>query len=112
MPENEKFIESLLVKVEAYGKTNYELLKLKTVEKTADISSRFLSRTFLIISLSFFALFINIGLSFWIGELLGKVYIGFAVVAGFYGLLSILLALMHKFFIRKFKDRFISELLN
>jgi hypothetical protein len=112
MPTKEEIIESLLIKAEAYGKTNYELLKLKTVDKTADVSSRILSRTFLIIALSFFALFINIGMSFWIGELLGKIYFGFAVVAGFYGLISIVLLFTHKLFIQKTKNRIISQLLN
>ena len=112
MPTKEKIIESLLVKVEAFGKTNFELLKLKAVEKTADISARLLSRTLLLIALSFFGLFINIGLSFWIGELLGEIYYGFGVVAGFYGLICVILLLSHRIFIRKIKNYLISQLLN
>lgn len=108
----DKNIESLVIKMEAYGKTNLEILKLKTVDKTADVSSRLLSRSFLLIALSFFALFINLGLSFWIGEILGKVYYGFAVVAGFYLLLSIILMVVHRLFIRRMKDYIISQLLN
>lgn len=112
MLTKEKIIESLVIKVEAYGKTNFELLKLKAVDKTAEVTSKLLSRTLLLIALSFFLLFINIGLSFWIGELLGKVYFGFAVVAGFYGLVSIILVFTHSIIIRRVKDRIISQLLN
>ncbi|MEX1002615.1 MAG: hypothetical protein WDZ35_10915 [Crocinitomicaceae bacterium] len=112
MPTKEQIITSLLIKVEAYSKTNYELLKLKTVDKTANIASRLLSRMLLLIALSFFGLFINIGLSFWVGELLGEVYYGFAVVAGFYALISIALLFTHQRFIRKIKDRIISHLLH
>jgi hypothetical protein len=45
-------------------------------------------------------------------ELLGKIYFGFAVVAGFYGLISIVLLFTHKLFIQKTKNRIISQLLN
>ncbi len=112
MPTKEKIMESLLARVEAYSKTNYELLKLKAVDKTADVSSRFLSRVMLVIALLFFGLFINIGLSFWIGELLDEVYIGFVIVAGFYGLVSIVLFITHNAFVRRMKNRIISQLLN
>ena len=112
MATKEKILESLLAKVEAYSKTNYELLKLKAVDKTADVSSRLLSRTLLVIALLFFVLFINIGLSFWIGELIGETYIGFVIVAGFYGLVSIILFLTHNALVRKMKNRIISQLLN
>ena len=111
MPTTEKIIESLLSKTEAYGKTNLELLKLQAADKTADVSSRFLSRTMFVFTLSFFVLFINLGLSFWIGELLGKVYYGFAVIAGLYGIISIVLLIKHQAVIRKMKDRIISQLL-
>lgn len=112
MSSNEKIIESLLLKVEVYSKTYYELIKLKTADKTAELTSRLLSRTVLFIAVSFFGLFINIGLSFWIGELLGAVYLGFAVVAGFYGLVSLTLYFTHGMFVRKVKDYIISQLLN
>ncbi|MCC5917785.1 MAG: hypothetical protein JJU02_10730 [Cryomorphaceae bacterium] len=112
MPTTENIIESLLNKTEVYGKTNYALLKLKAADKTADVSSRFLSRALFVFALSFFGLFINLGLSFWIGEILGKVYYGFGVIAGIYGILSIFFLITHKKFVRKIKDQFVSQLLN
>ena len=112
MLTKEKIIESLLLKVDAYSKTNIELAKLKAVDKIAAISSSLLSRFMWLIALSVFILFINIGLSFWIGELLGKVYYGFAIVAGFYLIISVLLLLMHQVLIRKMKNYIISHLLN
>ncbi|TVQ76952.1 MAG: hypothetical protein EA358_08085 [Flavobacteriales bacterium] len=112
MPTTENFIESLLNKTENYGKTHYTILKLKAANKTADVSSRFLSRSLLVMALSFFALFINIGLSFWLGEILGKVYYGFGVIAGFYAVLSIIFLTMHRSFVKKMKDQFIAQLLN
>ncbi|MCH8546520.1 MAG: hypothetical protein LAT54_07285 [Cryomorphaceae bacterium] len=110
MESTKKIIESLIGKTESYGKIKYELLKLKALDKTSDVTSRFLSRTLLFFTLSFFVLFINIGLSFWIGELLGKVYYGFAVIAGVYGLISIVLIITHKSFIRNVKNKVIFQL--
>jgi hypothetical protein len=42
-------------------------------------------------------LFLNLGLGFWLGEILGKIYFGFFVVAAFYGIIGIILHFfMHK----------------
>ena len=111
MQSNEQTIEAVVIKIEAYVKTNLELVKLQAVDKTADITSKLISRTLFFISFSFFALFINIGLSFWLGEILGKDYYGFAIVAGFYLLLSIVLMMTHRSIIYKIKNYFINQLL-
>jgi len=39
MEEKYKFIDSLVSSAETYGKTSVELMKLKTVDKVADIVS-------------------------------------------------------------------------
>ena len=111
MQSNEQTIEAVVIKIEAYVKTNLELVKLQAVDKTADITSKLISRTLFFIAFSFFALFINIGLSFWLGEILGKDYYGFAIVAGFYLLLSIVLMMTHRSIIYKIKNYFINQLL-
>ncbi len=112
MQSNEQTIEAVVIKIEAYVKTNLELVKLQAVDKTADITSKLISRTLFFTAFSFFALFINIGLSFWLGDLLGKNYYGFAIVAGFYLLLSIILMISHRSIIFKIKNYFINQLLN
>lgn len=111
MQSNEQTIEAVVIKIEAYVKTNLELVKLQAVDKTTDITSKLISRTLFFIAFSFFALFINIGLSFWLGEILGKDYYGFAIVAGFYLLLSIVLMMTHHSIIYKIKNYFINQLL-
>lgn len=111
MQTQEQTIEAVVIKIEAYVKTNVELVKLQAIDKTADISSKLISRTLLLVAFTFFVLFINIGLSFWIGELLGKNYMGFSIVAGFYLLLSIILIISHRALIFKIKNYFINQLL-
>jgi len=87
MEYKENLIESLIEKGEQYGKTTLELIKLKTIDKSADVASTLVSWVIVIVLIVLFFFIINIGLALWIGELLGKSYYGFFVIAGFYALL-------------------------
>ena len=87
--------EPLLEKAEAYGKTSFELLRLKALNKTADVSSTVLSRSLFILIVSFFAFMINIAVALWLGDLLGKAYYGFLIVSGFYAIAGIILWIAH-----------------
>jgi len=84
-------IEMLFDKAEDYTKTTIELVKLNAVDTTADVLSSLLSRLTVSIVFVIFVLFVNIGLSLWLGELLGKEYYGFFIVSSGYLLLSIVL---------------------
>lgn len=103
MEENENIIESLLEKATDYGKTSYELVKLKTLDKTAEVVSSLLSYSVVLVLISSFMLFISFGLAIWLGDLLGKIYLGFFVVTAFYGFITIIILL---FFQKKIKLSF------
>jgi hypothetical protein len=105
MEDNTKFIESLLERAAEYGKTSYELVKLKVIDASSDRVSTFISHAFILIILSSFVLFLNLGLAFWLGELLGQIFYGFLAVAAFYGLITFIL----HFFMRKMIKRFIYD---
>jgi fatty acid desaturase len=97
MEDNEKLIESLLERAADYGKTTYELVKLKTLDKTSDVVSSLIPHSFVFVLIALFMLFFNLGLAFWLGEILGKTFYGFFVVAAFYGLIGIVIHFfMHK----------------
>ena len=91
MNNYETSVESLLEKAEDCGKTTLELLRIKAIDKSADIVSS------LAMQLSFFGviamsvIIVNIGLALWIGDLLGKSYYGFFVIAGLYAFFAILI---------------------
>ena len=91
MESNAKLIETLLEKVTDYGVTSFELVKLKALDKTADAVSSFIPHLFVFIVFAVFVLFINLGLAFWLGDILGKTYFGFLVVAGFYCIVGVIL---------------------
>lgn len=90
MDDNSKLITSLLEKAIDYGKTNYELGKLKALEIFADVGSSLLPQSIVIGIFAIIILFLNLGIAFWLGELLGKTYLGFISVAVLYGLLGII----------------------
>jgi fatty acid desaturase len=97
MEDNVKLIESLLEKAAEYGKASYELIKLKTLDKTSDAVSSFIPHSVVFVIIAVFMLFLNLGLAFWLGEILGKTFFGFFVVAAFYGIIAIVLHFfMHK----------------
>lgn len=105
-------IEPLLEEVEQYSKTSFELIKLKTLDKTADITSSLISRFSLAIALSLFTLTLNIAIALWLGDLLGKSYYGFFVVASFYGIAGIALAIIHPYIKARVSNSIIKQILN
>ena len=97
METNEKLIESLLERAAEYGKTSYELVKLKTLDKTSDVVSSFIPHSVVFLIILSFLLFVNLGLAFWLGEILGNTFFGFFVVAAFYLIIGIVVHFfMHK----------------
>jgi hypothetical protein len=97
MEEKVELIESLLEKATEYGKTSLELVKLKAMDKTSDVVSSFIPHSVVIVLVTSFVLFLNLGLALWLGEILGKTWLGFFVVAAFYGIIGCILHFfMHK----------------
>jgi hypothetical protein len=91
MEDNEKLIESLLERAADYGKTTFELVKLKALDKTSEVVSSLVPHSFVFVLIALFMLFLNLGLAFWLGEILGKTFYGFLVVAAFYGFIGIVI---------------------
>jgi hypothetical protein len=105
-------IEPLLERAEQYTKTSIELLKLKSLDKTADITSSLISRLLLTIVLTLFVLTLNIGMALWIGDLLGKSYHGFLLVASFYAVIGIVLFFIHPVIKSRINNSIINQILN
>ncbi len=59
-----------------------------------------------------FLLMASIGVAFWLGAVLGRIWYGFFVVAAFYGLLGLIaISFMHKGLKRIFADMIIHHTL-
>jgi len=113
MAENVNTIESLLERVEDYGKTSFELVKLKALDKTSDVLSSFVPHSVVVCFIAAFLLFSNLGLAFWLGEIFGKIYYGFFVVSAFYGVTGLIMHFfMHKWMKRIVCNNIIKQVLN
>ncbi|MCY7408911.1 MAG: hypothetical protein LH473_01435 [Chitinophagales bacterium] len=104
MEEKPTQLETLFEKAEVLAKTTVELYKLKAIDKSADVVASLAASVAIIISISLIGIMLNIGLALWIGELLGKSYFGFFIVAAFYSVVALIL-----FF---FKQRLIKTPIN
>lgn len=104
-------IEPLFEKVEQYSKTSIELLKLKAIDKISTVASSIISQLFLVIVFSLFIIVLSIASAFYFGDLLGEVYYGFLVVAGFYGTVGIILVLMQAFIKVRLNDVIVKKFL-
>ena len=112
MEAKTNLLEPLLEKAEAYSTTSFEIIKLKAFDKTAGVTSALLSRSLFTIIISFFALTINIAIALWLGELLGKVYYGFLIVAACYALAAIILLVIHPLIKKSINNAIIKQLFN
>jgi hypothetical protein len=112
MESTGNLIEPLLEGAGAYSKTSIELLKLKALDKTADIGSTLISRLLLAGILSFFVIALNIAAALWLGELCGKNYYGFLLVALFYGILAIVLYFIQPMIKGRLNDSLVKQMFN
>jgi len=85
-------IELLYEKAKDYVEINIELVKLYAIDKIAGVASSILSRLVITMGVAMVILFLSIGLSLYLGELLGKDYFGFLVVSGFYLIVTIFIS--------------------
>jgi hypothetical protein len=112
MEENARLIESLLEKATEYAKTSFELVKLKALDKTSDVVSSLIPHSVVVSLIASFLLFLNLGIAFWLGEILGKTFYGFFVVAAFYVVAGIVIHFfMHKWIKKLVRNYFIKQVL-
>jgi hypothetical protein len=106
-------VKSLFKTAEDYVEARIGLLKLKAVDKFSTLIASLGSAFFFAIIIFLFFFSFNIGLAFWIGNLLGKIYYGFFIVSGFYLLVGLFFYLFrHKLLKNPLKNMVIKKLLN
>lgn len=112
MNGNENSLETLLERAEEYGKTTIELFKLKAVDKASGSVSTMVSRLLSVFLMLMFLLIGSFALSFWLGDLLGKAWYGFLLVAGIYGLAFVILFFfLHNWFKTRIANVIIKQIL-
>lgn len=99
--------EMLYAKVETFGTTSYELAKLKSLEVTTIVATSLISVMSVTVMVVLFTIVFNVGVALWLGDVLGKAYYGFFIVALFYLVVGVIL----HFFLRKWIKGPISKLI-
>ena len=113
MEENAKLIETLLARTADYGKTSYDLVKLKMLDKSTDVVSTIIPHSVVMIIFASSMLFLNVALALWLGEILGELLYGFLVLAAFYCMAAIVLHFfMHNWFKKLVGNYIIKQVLN
>jgi len=113
MEDTTKSLEALLERATEYGKTSFELAKLQALDKASDAVSTIVPHSMALSVFACFLLFLNVGAAIWLGELLGKIYFGFFIVAGFYLVVWLIVHfLMHSWLKRTLRNYIIDKVLD
>jgi hypothetical protein len=99
MEEIKSPVEILLERGQAFAKTSIQLIKLKATGKVAEIISNFAAGFVMLILVALLFINLNIGIALLLGDMLGKIWMGFLILSGFYGFAGIVVYL--------FRDRWI-----
>jgi len=101
MEEKKTPVEVLLERGQAYIKTSVQLFKFKTTNKAAEITSNLASGLIILILITLLFINLNIGIALLIGDLLGRIWLGFLILSGFYGVVGILIYIFRNSWIKK-----------
>ena len=77
-------LESLFETTSSYVETRVELAKLKAVKKSSEVASTLVTKMVLGAIIFLFLIVFNMAIGFWLGDMLGKNYYGFFVLALLY----------------------------
>jgi Putative Actinobacterial Holin-X, holin superfamily III len=92
--QTEVFVDKLKQQLTEYMQLRLDLLKADFTEKTALIFSKMITGVIVLVMLFMVLIFGSVVLGLYLGNLLGSLVLGFAVVTGFYLLLIVLLMLV------------------
>ncbi|HLP94873.1 MAG TPA: hypothetical protein VK168_12600 [Saprospiraceae bacterium] len=106
-------IEILFDRIEVYGQTTLNLWKLQMLEASIKISTKIISNLSFALLISTSIFIFSIGLALYLGELLGKAYYGFTIIAISYLIAGVMLHFFLGKWLRKhIGDSIISEILH
>lgn len=105
-------IEELIENLKQYSTTTIEVFKLEATVQSSVMVSQLVSKVVIGLLVLFFAFFLSLGICFFLSELFGNNYMGFAMVAGFYLLLGIIFIIgRKKLLVKPIRERMIQEML-
>jgi len=111
MKEDPTIVDTLFERVKEFGISYIELLKLRAIDFASEVVSSIIPDILFICFVLVVLLFLNLGLAFWLGDITGRLYIGFLMVSGFYLLLGLVLKLfMRSWFKKQVENYFVRHI--
>lgn len=105
-------VESLIDRVKSYVETRIDLLRLKAIDKSSSFLSLLISLIVVILISFISVILLSVGIALLLGDLLGKLYYGFFIVAGFYLITGLVLySLREKWLKAPIADAMIKKLM-
>jgi len=93
-------IESLFGQSTEFALNKFELYKLKLVDKTSNVASSIITGVVLFVVFFIFFVILNIGIALLIGDLIGKNYLGFLILAVIYAIVGFVIFKSRKKFFK------------
>ena len=93
-------IKTLIDKSKDYLETKIELARLKTIDKSADVLSAVVVIVSMIFIGSLVIILISIGISLFLGRILGAYHYGFFIMGGFYAIVLLVIYLQREKWIK------------
>ncbi len=90
MEDQKTPVEVLLDRAEVYAKTSIRLFRYKATQKVAELVSDMTSGFVIGVIVILVFVNLNIGVALFLGDLFGKMYLGFLAVSGFYACFGLL----------------------
>lgn len=94
--QNIEKLEEISEKLKGYIQTNYELIKLQTIERSSVILDDLISNFLVGQVVMLFIFFSSICVGFYFASLIGEYYIGYTIITGFYFMCSLILRLLRR----------------
>lgn len=98
--EEKSRIESVFQHLNTYFETRWKLLVLNTTDKASGLISSFASILLIALTMIFVLFFLSVSAALWIGHSYGDYSIGFLYVGLFYLLITLVLFIFRKSFIK------------
>ncbi len=111
MEDQENFFTEARREISEYLEERLLLLKLQSAEKTSKLIAVMFSGFLLALVAFFILLFISIMAAYYFASLTGSLYLGFAIVAGFYILVFLLILKYQKRVLQKFITNIVIDIL-
>ncbi len=107
MNQEENYFQDTRSKLKQYVYKRILLLRLQAIEKASKLASAIITITVVVIVALFVLIFLSITAAYWLASLTGSIILGFGIVALFYLIAFVFVALflrkmLQDFFINKF----------